>query len=225
MNSVCASPFDAPLSSTTTKTSVRSSVYGLNNAVATSVSIKKPYWTKADRDDILALVRRKKTIHEIALSKQRTVSFITKKLLKYAVDSFEEGRSKEEIQKLTGLNKETIAAAIQKQEADKAKAKTEDNDTDSESKAVKPINALETEVSKVELVSTIADVSEVKPKAEAEAEAEAEPTMREMMAVLLDLQKGMKVLVPDDPEPTMRDLMKVVADIQKRMAVLLDKVQ
>ena len=223
MNSVCASPFDAPLSSTTTKTSVRSSVYGLNNAVATSVSIKKPYWTKADRDDILALVRRKKTIHEIALSKQRTVSFITKKLLKYAVDSFEEGRSKEEIQKLTGLNKETIAAAIQKQEADKAKAKTEDNDTDSESKAVKPINALETEVSKVELVSTIADVSEVKPKAE--AEAEAEPTMREMMAVLLDLQKGMKVLVPDDPEPTMRDLMKVVADIQKRMAVLLDKVQ
>jgi len=215
MNSVCASPFDAPLSSTTTKTSVRSSVYGLNNAVATSVSIKKPYWTKADRDDILALVRRKKSINEIALSKQRTVSFITKKLLKYAVDSFEEGRSKEEIQKLTGLNKEDISAAIQKhQDAVKVKVDAGDNDTDSEQKAE------EKKMSKV-----VGSEPDKMPESNPEPDKVSEPTMRDMMAVLLDLQKGMKVLVPDEPEPTMRDLMKVVADIQKRMAVLLDKVQ
>jgi len=223
MNSVCASPFDAPLSSTTTKTSVRSSVYGLNNAVATSVSIKKPYWTKADRDDILALVRRKKSINEIALSKQRTVSFITKKLLKYAVDSFEEGRSKEEIQKLTGLNKEDISAAIQKhQDAVKVKVEAGDNDTDSEQKAEEKKDPKK----EPKVVGSEPDkVAESKPEPDKMPESGSEPTMRDMMAVLLDLQKGMKVLVPDEPEPTMRDLMKVVADIQKRMAVLLDKVQ
>ena len=229
MNSVCASPFDAPLSGVS---SIRSSIYGLNNAAVASASCvaKGKRWHDPEIKQLLTLVRKKKSINEIALTHQRTKNAILLKLRSLAVDYFHEGRTTEEIQKFTGLSKEDISAAIQKRlaadDAKKVAADAKKVIADSDS-------GLTTET---EVVGSEPDkVVESKPEPKSEPEPDkvsepvktsgSEPTMREMMAVLLDLQKGMKVLVPDEPEPTMRDLMKVVADIQKRMAVLLDKVQ
>ena len=209
MNSACASPFDAPLSSTVS--SIRSSIYGLNNAAIASApvscSAKGKRWHEPEVKQLLTLVRKKKSINEIALTHQRTKNAIVLKLRSLAVDYFNEGRTTEEIQKFTGLSKDDISAAIQKNLASAKKA-TADSDSDLKGAG----GSASPEPDKI---------SESKQ----DSKPEPEPTMREMMTVLLDLQKGMKVLVPDEPEPTMRDLMKVVADIQKRMAVLLDKVQ
>ena len=216
MNSVCASPFDAPLSGVS---SIRSSIYGLNNAI-TSCGAKGKRWHDPEIKQLLTLVRKKKSINEIALTHQRTKNAILLKLRSLAVDYFHEGRTTEEIQKFTGLSKEDISAAIQKRlAADEAKKMADDAKkviADSDSGLTTETEVAGSEPDKV---------AESKPEPAKVVESGSEPTMREMLAVLLDLQKGMKVLVPDDPEPTMRDLMKVVADIQKRMAVLLDKVQ
>jgi len=217
MNSVCASPFDAPLSGVS---SIRSSIYGLNNAIASaSCGAKGKRWHDPEIKQLLTLVRKKKSINEIALTHQRTKNAILLKLRSLAVDYFHEGRTTEEIQKFTGLSKEDISAAIQKRlAADEAKKMADDAkkviaDSDS-GLTTEPDKVAESKPEPVKMSEPVKMV-----------ESGSEPTMREMMAVLLDLQKGMKVLVPDEPEPTMRDLMKVVADIQKRMTVLLDKVQ
>jgi len=210
MNSVCASPFDAPLSGVS---SIRSSIYGLNNAIASaSCGAKGKRWHDPEIKQLLTLVRKKKSINEIALTHQRTKNAILLKLRSLAVDYFHEGRTTEEIQKFTGLSKEDISAAIQKRlAADDAKKV--------------PADAKKVIADSDSGLTTETEVVGSEPDKVAEPYKAPEPTMRDMMAVLLDLQKGMKVLVPDEPEPTMRDLMKVVADIQKRMAVLLDKVQ
>ena len=188
------SPFTTPLSSAR---SSRNEILGLDNAKKPQIVRKR--WTDEEEIQLLTLIKKKKPIVEIAALHNRTVTAINLKRQSLAAEYyFNEERSNQEIQKLTGLTQAEVEKAIAK----------------SQLITPPPIPAAAATATAVQ-----------GPSVTSQDEKPQEPTMKEMMALLLTIQKTVKILVPDEPEPTMRDLMKVVADIQKRLDTIIATVQ
>jgi len=82
------------------------------------ISDKPPRSGKAwDDEEVLRLltsIRMKKSMEDIALEHKRTVGGIDSKRRKLAYEYFLEGRTMEEIQRFTGLNKEQLDETIKK---------------------------------------------------------------------------------------------------------------
>lgn len=183
----------------------RKAMLGLNNA---KPPVSRPRWTNEEDNLLLAEIKKKKTLEEIAANHHpRQVPAIKARLQKLAADFHEDNKSVSEIHALTGLSQNEITRIIEKHKV-----------------AIEMISAAQTPVAKQTPVAQQTPVAPIPvtkvvkkvQKANTIVE-EQEPTMKQMFAILLSIQDKMKSLVPDEPEPTMRDLMKVVQDIHKRM--------
>ena len=211
--------------------SIRSKIYGLDKAKSAT---SRPRWTTEEDSQLLTLINKKKSLDEIAALHNREVPGIKLRLQKLAADYyFYQSRTLDELQKLTTLTHSEIERAIAKRKtAEPTITQSPRPVTPTVSKKVvkkavskattNPVVCLE-ELIVAESPKPVSKKPEVEPKSE--VKPEAEPTMKEMMAVLLQLQEKVKGIIPDEPEPTMRDLMKVVKDIQKRMDTLIERVQ
>jgi len=177
----------------------RKAMLGLNNA---KPPVSRPRWTNEEDNLLLAEIKKKKTLEEIAANHHpRQVPAIKARLQKLAADFHEDNKSVSEIQKLTGLSQNEITRIIEKHKV-----------------AIEMISAAQTPVVQQTSVAPLPVIKGMKKVQTANTIVEEqEPTMKQMFAILLSIQDKMKSLVPDEPEPTMRDLMKVVQDIQKRM--------
>ena len=188
---------------------------GLDNAQKPQVVRKR--WTNEEEIQLLTLLRKKRPVDEIAALHGRTVTAINLKRQSLAAEyHFNEGRTNQDIQKLVGLTAVEVEKAIVKHAV-----------------AIPPV-AQEKQKQPLPLLPPLPPsppdqqnyVAVAQEKQEQEQEQEQqEPTMKEMMALLLNMQKTVKTLVPDEPEPTMRDLMKVANDIQKRLDTLIAPAQ
>ena len=199
--------------------SIRNKIYGLDNAKGPTT---RPRWTTEEDSQLLTLIKKKKSIDEIAALHNREIPGIKLRLKKLASDYyFYESRSIDEIQKLTTLTQAEVERAITNRKA------TEPTITQTP-RPVTPVGPKKKHVSKATTNPIVESKLEdliVTESTNVKPQQEQEPTMKEMMAVLLALQEKVKGIVPDEPEPTMRDLMKVVKDIQKRMDTLIERVQ
>ena len=205
------SPFTTPISSAR---SSRNQILGLDNAQKPVVQRKR--WTDEEEIQLLTLLKKKKSIEEIAAVHGRTVTAINLKRQSLAAEyHFNEGRTSQDIQKLTGLTAAEVDKAIAKHSVTMQPPATAQADL--------TVQPLDRTVLLPPLPPSPPDQQNY--VAVKESEQSQEPTMKEMMALLLNMQKTVKILVPDEPEPTMRDLMKVVNDIQKRLDTLIAAVQ
>jgi hypothetical protein len=194
---------------------------GLENAQKPVVQRKR--WTDEEEIQLLTLLRKKKTIEEIAALHGRTATAINLKRQSLAAEyHFNEGRSNQDIQKLMGMTPTEVDKAIAKHSAAAAAAaavtSSVQEQQQQQQQQQQPLDLT------VPLPPSPPDQQNyVAVAQEQQQEQEQEPTMKEMMALLLNMQKTVKILVPD--EPSMRDLMKVVTDIQKRLDTLIATVQ
>lgn len=171
---------------------------GLENAQKPVVQRKR--WTDEEEIQLLTLLRKKKPIDEIAALHGRTQTAINLKRQSLAAEyHFNEGRKNQDIQKLTGLTEAEVEKAISKHSVTMQPPIVETT-------ALPPLPPSPPDQQNYVAVN--------------EQLQQSEPTMKEMMDLLLKMQKTVKTLVPDE-QPTMRDLMKVVNDIQKRLDTLI----
>jgi transposase len=77
-------------------------------------------WSDEEVIELLLAIRDKKTHTEIAEKHKRTVGGITSRLRQLAWEYHTEGKSIDQIQKYTGLSKDTVLDAITKHEVSKA---------------------------------------------------------------------------------------------------------
>lgn len=184
---------------------------GLDNAQKPQIVRKR--WTNEEEVQLLTLLKKKKPVEEIAAMHGRTVTAINLKRQSLAAEyHFNEGRSNQDIQKLTGLTAVEVEKAIAKHSVTM--------------QPPAPETVLDRMVPLPQLPPSPPDQQNyVAIAQESQEQSQSEPTVKEMMALLLNMQKTVKTLVPDEPEPTMRDLMKVVNDIQKRLDTLIAPVR
>lgn len=196
---------------TTSARSSRSHMLGLDNAQKPQIVRKR--WTNEEEVQLLTLLKKKKPVEEIAAMHGRTVTAINLKRQSLAAEyHFNESRSNQDIQKLTGLTAVEVEKAIAKHSVTMQVP----------APAPAPATILDR---MVPLPPSPPDQQNYVAIAQESQSGQSEPTMKEMMALLLNMQKTVKTLVPDEPEPTMRDLMKVVNDIQKRLDTLIAPVR
>lgn len=194
---------------------------GLDNAQKPQIVRKR--WTNEEEVQLLTLLKKKKPVEEIAAMHGRTVTAINLKRQSLAAEyHFNEGRSNQDIQKLTGLTAVEVEKAIAKHSVtmQPAPAPATAPETTVLDRMV-PLPQLPPSPPDQQNYVAIAQESQE----QSQSQEQSEPTMKEMMALLLNMQKTVKTLVPDEPEPTMRDLMKVVNDIQKRLDTLIAPVR
>jgi len=196
--------------------SIRNKIYGLEHAKSAT---SRPRWTTEEDTQLLTLINKKKSLDEIAALHNREVPGIKLRLQKLASDYyFYQSRTLDEIQKLTTLTHSEIEKAIAKRKASEPTITQSPRPvTPTVSKKVVKKAVSKATTNPVVCLEELIVAESPKP--------EPEPTMKEMMAVLLQLQEKVKGIVPDEPEPTMRDLMKIAKDIQKRMDNLIERVQ
>lgn len=199
---------------------IRSEIFGLKNAAATS-DRRYQRWTEEEMVKLLSLVRKKKTLQEMADAHQRTKTSIKTKLRSIATDYYFSGRTVEEISKWTGLSVAEINTAIAAKTAampdlvatvvSLPAAHTLTAETPVVT-ATSPVVTAETPVETPVVTATSPVVT-----------ANVEPpsvTMRHVMCVLLDIQNKVRILESD---PTLKDLMAIATDIQGRIGVVLSK--
>lgn len=193
-------------------TALRSAMLGLETAKTISRPAQHGMrWSVDEVKNLLLEIRRKMSISEIAYQHNRTVTSINLKLRALAVDyHFSENWTVEKIKKATGLTDSVIMNAIEKHKQKEATVSI-----------VKQEEEVQQEQEEQKEQTNVTSQNQLDP---ADA-SQQEPSMKEMMAVLLNMQDTMKRLAPEAPEPTMRDLMKVAMDIKRRMNDLLEKVQ
>jgi hypothetical protein len=200
-------------------------MYGLDNA---KKAISRKHWNTDEDNRLLALIKAKKPLEEIAALHMREVPGIKLRLQKLATDFyFYQSRTYEEITKFTGLNQTEIEKAITKRKKDEpliTQTPRPASLAPTPKKIVKKLSSVPNTFTNTD-ISNLIVVDTPKALPEPKALYEPEPTMKEIMTILLALNIKVKALVPDDPEPTMRDLMKVVKDIQKRLDTLIERVQ
>jgi hypothetical protein len=132
-------------------------------------------WSEEEVVQLLQNIRKKKEINEIAKIHQRSEGGIRSRLRELAADyHFNDKRPIEEIQKFTGLTVEVINDAIQRR---KNKIEVYESRKQQEPIRVKQsVNA----VSKYDFIDD---------------SAIGEPTMREMMTVMLDVQRMLRTIL------------------------------
>lgn len=185
----------------------RKTMLGLNNA---KPPVSRPRWTNEEDNLLLAEIKKKKTLEEIAANHHpRQVPAIKARLQKLAADFHEDNKSVSEIQKLTGLSQNEITRIIEKHKVAEQLISAAQTPV-----AQKTPVAIQTSIAPPTLTKVVKKVPKTNTIVE---EKEQEPTMKQMFAILLSIQDKVKRLVPDEPEPTMHDLMRVVQDIQRRM--------
>ena len=95
--------------------SIRNKIYGLDNAKGPKT---RPRWTTEEDSQLLTLIKKKKSMDEIAALHNREIPGIKLRLQKLASDYyFYESRPFDEIQKLTTLVPADIERAIAKRKA------------------------------------------------------------------------------------------------------------
>lgn len=128
-------------------------------------------WTDDEVIQLLKLVHAKKHIDEIAAIHLRTEEMITSKLKALAVDyHIYDKRSLSQIEKFTGLSRDTILAAIEENEK-------HDNVTSEEAVTVDAVKVIET-------VDTVEAIT-----------CSAEPFIKEIMTVMNTIQHDMKTII------------------------------
>ena len=155
---------------------IRSEIFGLKNAAATS-DRRYQRWTEEEMVKLLSLVRKKKTLQEMADAHQRTKTSIKTKLRCIAADYyFNDKRPIEEIEKYTGLSKEDIMDAIRNR-----KYKDEINEIKREDK--------EEERAKAKRDAEVASVSEAPSELEALKKdvAEMKADIKEILRIIQSL--------------------------------------
>jgi hypothetical protein len=198
------SPFNTPLSTP----SIRTQIYGLDNAKPTPQVVRKR-WLSDEVVQLLTLIKKRKPLEEIAALHGRTTTAINLKRQSLAADyHFFENRDTAVIQKLTGLTKVEVEKAIAKRAAKMASEQSQEQEQEQSQEQQQSQQQSQQPDPVVTTVYTLPTQKQ-----------EPEPTMKEIMTVLLGLQEKMKQL--EGPEPTMRDLMKVAKDIQARMDMLI----
>jgi hypothetical protein len=212
-------------------TSIRSAMLGLKNAAATGDRRYKR-WTEEEMVKLLTLVRKKKTIQEMADAHQRTKTSIKTKLRSIAADYYFSGRTVEEISKWTGLTAAEINTAVAAKTASMPDvvatvvslpaAHTLTAASPSEVPVVTAESPAEVPVVTAESPAEVPVVTAAVPVvASAVTESVTESvTMRHVMCVLLDIQNKVRILESD---PTLNDLMAIATDIQGRIGRVLSK--
>jgi hypothetical protein len=212
--------------------SVRSEIFGLKNAVATSDRRYKR-WTEEEVVKLLSLVRKKKTVQEMADLHQRTNTSIKSKLRSIATDYYFSGRTVEEISKWTGLTVSEVTNAVAAKQASMPDVvatvvSLPAAHTLAASSPVmtpaSPVVTAETHVTPVVTAETPVVTAET-PVVTAETPVVTDcatdcVTMRHVMCVLLDIQNKVRILESD---PTLKDLMAIATDIQGRIGRVLSK--
>ena len=128
-------------------------------------------WSEEEVVQLLQNIRKKKGVDEIAKIHERSEGGIRSRLGELAADyHFNDNRPMEEIQKFTGLGMDAIKDAIQRR---KNRIAAQENRQRGEARVKQSVNA----VSKYDAVN------------------DSEPTMREMMAVLLDVQRMLRAIL------------------------------
>ena len=138
-------------------------------------------WADDEIRQLLQNVKKNRTYQEIATEHQRTVGGITSRLMVLAADYHSEGRTIEVIQKFTGLTKELVEEGIRRR-----KMREIMDEKRKERRAV----AKEDTATKSHIQRKITSFTE------------AEPTMKEVMAMLKDIQMKLDFLLlrPSQPE-------------------------
>lgn len=139
-------------------------------------------WSEEEVVQLLQNIRKKKGVDEIAKIHERTEGAIRSRLRELAADyHFNDNRSMEEIQKFTGLSVESINDAIQRRKNRIAMQENRQlNRVKKETVAV-PIKPIVNTVSKYDFIDV--------------PHTAGEPTMREMMAVMLDVQRKLTTIL------------------------------
>jgi hypothetical protein len=189
---------------------------------------------------LLSLVRKKKTLQEMADAHQRTKTSIKTKLRCIAADYYFSGRTVEEISKWTGLTVAEVNTAVAAKQASMPDviatvvSLPAAHTLAASSPAMTPASPVVTaEASLVTAEASLvtAEVPVVTaevPVVTAEAPvvtAEASVvtdcvTMRHLMCVLLDIQNKVRIL---ESEPTLKELMNIATDIQGRIGRILPR--
>jgi hypothetical protein len=128
-------------------------------------------------DEVLQLlqnIKKKKTIHEIAEIHQRTTVAISSRLARLAADYHDEGRPLEQIQKFTGLTQAEISDSIKRRRVGAIIREKRQKDREA-SKALDTTNSY-----KQKQITSFVD---------------QQPTMRELMAVLKDVQAKLNTIL------------------------------
>ena len=210
---------------------IRSEIFGLKNAAATS-DRRYQRWTEEEMVKLLSLVRKKKTLQEMADAHQRTKTSIKTKLRCIAADYYFSGRTVEEISKWTGLTVAEVNTAVAAKTAAMpdvvatvvslpAAHTLTPVVTATTPSAESPIVTVESPIVTVE--SPVVTVEAPVVTATSPVATVVEPpsvTMRHVMCVLLDIQNKVRILESD---PTLKDLMAIATDIQGRIGVVLSK--
>ena len=199
----------------------RKTMLGLNNA---KPPVSRPRWTNEEDNLLLAEIKKKKSLEEIAANHHpRQVPAIKARLQKLAADFHEDNKSVSEIHTLTGLSQNEITRIIEKHKVAIEMISAAQTPVAKQTPVAQqtPVT-IQTSIAPPTLTKVVKKVKKTNTIVE-EKEQEQEPTMKQMFAILLSIQEKVKTLVPDEPEPTMHDLMRVVQDIQKRMDMLANK--
>lgn len=215
----------SPSPFTTSARSSRNQMMGLENAQKPVVQRKR--WTDEEEIQLLTLLRKKKPIDEIAALHGRTQTAINLKRQSLAAEyHFNEGRSNQDIQKIMRMTASEVDRAIAKHSVTMSPptAETAEQAPQDLTVPLPPIAEAAVQLPQ-DLTVPLPPLPPSPPDqqnyiAVNEQLQQSEPTMKEMMELLLKMQKTVKTLVPDE-QPTMRDLMKVVNDIQKRLDTLI----
>jgi hypothetical protein len=137
-------------------------------------------WLDDEVVQLLKSVKAKKTHNEIALEHGRTLGSIVAKLKGIAADYyFGDKRSLDDIQRFTGLDKETISDAISKREW---------QNSVKEGKAKAKEATMKTRVVKVPMKDSEPTMNTSLVKA-------GEPTIAEVYELLKDIQKDFKIII------------------------------
>ena len=221
---------------------IRSEIFGLKNAAATS-DRRYQRWTEEEMVKLLSLVRKKKTLQEMADAHQRTKTSIKTKLRCIAADYYFSGRTVEEISKWTGLTVAEVNTAVAAKTAampdvvatvvslpaahtQAASSHVVTATTPSAESPIVPVDSpVVTATSHVEspIVTATSPVESPIVTATSPVVTAVEPpsvTMRHVMCVLLDIQNKVRILESD---PTLKDLMAIATDIQGRIGLVLSK--
>jgi hypothetical protein len=135
-------------------------------------------WSEEEVVQLLQNIRKKKAVDEIAKIHERTEGAIRSRLRELAADyHFNDNRSMEEIQKFTGLSVEAINDAIQRR---KSRIFMQEN---RQRTAAEPVRVKQS----VNVVSKYDFIDDT--------HTAGEPTMREMMAVMLDVQRKLTTIL------------------------------
>ena len=218
---------------------IRSEIFGLKNAAATS-DRRYQRWTEEEMVKLLSLVRKKKTLQEMADAHQRTKTSIKTKLRCIAADYYFSGRTVEEISKWTGLTvaevntavaaktaamPDVVATVVSLPAAHTLTPVVTATTPSAESPIVPVDSPVVTATSHVEspIVTATSPVESPIVTATSPVVTAVEPpsvTMRHVMCVLLDIQNKVRILESD---PTLKDLMAIATDIQGRIGLVLSK--